>query len=335
MRKQLISFVLITAVMAIVFYLFPSAADAVYAEQFFPLFSKVVRWFTSSTSIPLIVPVIMLIPGLIFLLFTYSNGIFSFVKNSLLAIAVAASLFLWSWGFFYFTTGLHHRAQAPEVSNEQLAAWGKKIAISIERPSELEQVNEDSIAQWVGDYLGEKNKAFSPKETARCKAFDDHYFLKKIGIGGIYMPFTAEAYTSKYQGEFSLAFVQAHELSHAFGISNEGEADYVAFRALMRSNNAQAHYAAQLELLRTIRSILRFSDEKLWEEVVRATPFAVNTDLVYLRFQNSLHPEYFKGLGSQINNQYLHVMGVQGGVASYDEMVNWIYAEDEAANESN
>lgn len=332
MRKQLLSFVLITAVMALVFYLFPSAADALYAEQFFPFFSKVVRWFTSSTSIPLIVPILFVIPGLIFLLFTYSKGIFSFLKNSLLALAVTVSLFLWSWGFFYFTTGLHQRAQAPEVSNEQLAAWGKKIAMTIERPSQLELVNEDSIAQWVGDYLGEKNKAFAPKETARCKAFDDHFFLKKIGIGGIYMPFTAEAYTSKHQSEFSLAFVQAHELSHAFGISNEGEADYVAYRALMRSKNVHAHYAAQLELLRTIRSILRFSDEKLWEQVVKATPIEVNTDLVYLRFQHSLHPEYFKGLGSQINNQYLHAMGVQGGVASYDEMVNWIYVEDVASH---
>ena len=328
MRKELLLFVLLTAAFGIVFYFFPAAADAIYAREFFPLFSKVSRWLSSSTSVPLIVPLVLLLPGALFLLIARSKNIWSFCKNVLLLVGVLASLFLWSWGFFYFTLGLHQREKAPDVSAVQLAEWGKKIASTIERPQAIEQVDHAHIAQWVGGFLGENNRAFSPIETARCKAFDDGYFLKKIGIGGIYMPFTSEAYTTSHQPFFTLSFVQAHELSHAFGISNEGEADYVAYRALMRSANTQAKYAAQLELLRSIRSILKSTNDSLWQEVVHASPFEVNVDLLYIRFQHALHPEFFKGLGSEINHHYLQAMGVRGGITSYNEMVNWIYEEE-------
>jgi len=329
MKKQLQLFVILTAALGMVFYFFPIAADVIFAQEFFPLFSKVTRWISSSTELPLIVPLLLLLPGGLFLLISRSKSIWRFCINLLFSFAVIASIFLWSWGFFYFTSGIHGNEKAPEVSTTQLASWGEKIAHSIERAPTAELVPHDSISKWVGEYLGEKNKAFSPIETARCKAFNDHYFLRKIGIGGIYMPFTTEGYTSNQQSAFTLCFTQAHELAHVYGISNEGEADYVAYRALMRSKNEHAHYAAQFELLRTIRSLLKTADEAKWLTVVKATPRQVNADLLYLRFQNILHPEFFQGLGSEINNQYLKAMGVHGGIASYDEMINWIFVEDE------
>jgi len=56
--------------------------------------------------------------------------------------------------------------------------------------------------------------------------------MRKVGVAGIYMPFTGESYCDGTFPEVVKVFIKAHEMSHGYGVADEGEADYFAYKAL-------------------------------------------------------------------------------------------------------
>src|SRR5690606_21319492 len=72
--------------------------------------------------------------------------------------------------------------------------------------------------------LGLNNRGFP-----RTKEFFPAGLLRKLGIMGIYFPFTGESYIDPSLHLLEKPFTIAHEMAHSFGITNEGEANFAAW----------------------------------------------------------------------------------------------------------
>ncbi len=150
--------------------------------------------------------------------------------------------------------------------------------------------------------------------------------LRKLGITGIYFPYSSEPHVDGSLLRMQQIFVAAHEMAHAYGIAGEGEADYAAFQLLLHECKqpeiaANFRYCALLELLRSIRNRLHVSSPHLKEELNRKQGEQLNADLEAIRQNSRLHQEWMPGMQEAMNDRYLKTMGVNAGTASYDEFI--------------
>jgi hypothetical protein len=151
-------------------------------------------------------------------------------------------------------------------------------------------------------------------------------FLRKMGITGIYFPFSGEAHVDGSLLRAQQIFVSAHEMSHAYGIASEGEADFLAFQLLLNAKgtveiNQNFKYCAFLELLRSIRSRLNVAAPLLRHELDKSMCPQLASDLAAIRQNANLYVEWLPGVQQSMNDRYLKTMGVNSGIQSYDEFV--------------
>ena len=64
-----------------------------------------------------------------------------------------------------------------------------------------------------------------------------------LGITGIYFPFTAEANVNVNIPAYELPATMAHEMAHAKGVSQEGEANLTSYVLCLRSENDYLQYS--------------------------------------------------------------------------------------------
>lgn len=129
--------------------------------------------------------------------------------------------------------------------------------------------------------------------------------LRRIGISGIYFPFSGECHTDATYLPLRRYPIAAHEFAHAYGITDEGECNLIGFLALARSRNASFRYAAWLDLIATLLPELD------------ALPKAIRTDLEQLRADAKNYPPLIPGLAEFSNNLYLKANGVEDGIHNY------------------
>lgn len=80
--------------------------------------------------------------------------------------------------------------------------------------------------------------------------------MRALHIAGFYSPLTGEALLSEAEPEWFLPFVACHELAHANGLANEGQANLRAYALCMSSDSAAFRNSARLYAMRTALSML-------------------------------------------------------------------------------
>jgi hypothetical protein len=147
--------------------------------------------------------------------------------------------------------------------------------------------------------------------------------LRRVGIRGIYNPFTGEANVESDAGILTGAFTAAHEMAHAYGITGEGEANLVAYLALIRSENLVWKYSAAYSLWRYVAGeVNQKLNEKDRTILAKAIPPGLQRDrwAIWQRFSNN--PPYFPELSEAMNDSYLKIQGVEGGTDDYGAFVS-------------
>jgi hypothetical protein len=327
--KFLYFFYFITAALLALFLCVPTVAIQWYGNWYFPAVAHAARSVTHALHPePLITSVIFLLPGSLFLLVATATSLRKFIKHFIHSLAVVVCLFFWCWGFFYtFPPMVAKEKVQPQLSAQAVFDFGENVIKNMERPSPCQTLHHDTLRSAVYRFLKKRNRCYSEKNSARCHVLKDGGALYRLGISGIYFPFTGEAYTSSALPSFSQNFTIAHELAHAFGITDEGEADYTAYCALKELNTEESNYAANLELLLTIRSVLKQNNDSLWKLLVQRTSLEVNTDVLFLRWKRIQYSDLFNGAGSSLNHIYLQTLGVEEGIQSYDRLLELVYTD--------
>ena len=272
-----------------------------------------------------------------------------------LATALKAATILWiglgviglwfvvSWGLNYARPSLEKRLDLStrEIRLEEVLDAGRRSARRatelhealnqpIDQPTRLtlsfSDLN-DAIDRRLGELRLPGDRLLAP--TSPAKKLWGSTLLSYLGLSGIFVPFTGEPSINALVPDASLPIVVAHERAHQRGITNEGEANLVAYMACAgASDQPYLPYAAYLyAAARLLQAASRESPEEArtaWGELGPGP----RRDLEAIREFWSRYHGPATIAASRVNDFYLRSVRVPGGARSYQRIVQLLIALD-------
>lgn len=151
--------------------------------------------------------------------------------------------------------------------------------------------------------------------------------LARLGIAGIYVPFTAEPLVNALLPEAERPFSAAHEIAHAQGIAREDEANFVAALACLSHDDDDFRYSGALVASFYVLGALRGVDAGAARDLEAQRSDAVRRDIAAIAAWNARYEGALQEAGERVNDAYLRSQGAREGVRSYGRMVDLLVAE--------
>lgn len=156
----------------------------------------------------------------------------------------------------------------------------------------------------------------------RVRIFIPGGWMMRFSGTGIYIPFFGEGYAAGKVLPFEMPFTMAHEMAHGYGITDEGEANFLALLACQASADPAVRYSGFLsywdyaagELLRAAPS--RF--KALWAGV----PEGMKADVRAMRANWDRYRGPLEKISRKVYDQYLKSQGINEGMKSYSRFIN-------------
>ena len=153
--------------------------------------------------------------------------------------------------------------------------------------------------------------------------------MSYLGLSGIFVPFTGEPSMNAKVPDISVPMVVAHEKAHQRGITDEGEANFVAFLACScTETHPYLRYAAYLSagarLLGAAATYVPEDAKRAWDEIGPGP----RTDLQAIRDFWSRYEGPFSELAEKVNDTYLRSQRVPGGIQSYGRVTRLLISLD-------
>lgn len=254
------------------------------------------------------------------------------IRKLLNGLGLLFFLFYFSWGYNYSLPALVQRLgwNTPSYTSDHLLRLYHSTTDQALRAREAwrsdsdytEEVDissvENELELELTDWLRE-NDLYIPVPS-KVRSLPPG-FLLRISTAGFYFPFGGEGYWDEGLHHLVMPFVMAHEMAHNFGITNEGEANFVAFHTCIRSTDPKIRYSGYLNFWRYVASHLRQFETEKYESLKEIIPPGILIDLESIQIQHAKYPDIFPAIRDAIYNSYLKSQGVQSGLRSYGEVV--------------
>lgn len=325
---------------------FPEATEWVYSRSIFPVFRSVMDQTIVKLPFPTFYLFLLIILGF-FGRYLFRLRKYRAWKGRLVYSARAVSnfvgaivfFFLVLWGYNYqripFIHQLHLDPQSFEeeqllqeikvtegiLSAARSAITEDSTALGELIPyGELENLVREEIKRTLNE-LGFYHGGFP-----RTKEFYPEGMLRRLGIVGIYFPFTGESYLDPTLHPLEKPFTVAHEMAHSYGITDEGEANFLGWLVCSGSDALLLRYAGHLQLFRyQLNDLYKVNPEK-YREVVQTIDRGIINDIASIR-ENSRKIEAISSeLSRKSNDLFLKSQGVTAGVRSYSQLPMLAYA---------
>jgi hypothetical protein len=327
--------------------LFPSAVERFYSQGIYPYLVRAIGSINGIASFSvaelalvgilaaITVLTIFYVRSFVRNLKAWRRNVSVLVRRCLCLLGVLALLFQIVWGLNYRRPSLAGRlsfdSSAPNAS--ELAEISRQIVEGIN--SNYEMVHRDDALKKNDPYSDQADlkrnletayrqnqllpwpasaSGFAPPKPL---LFDG--IVARLGISGIYSPFTAEPNYLDSMPGFDLPSTMAHEMAHARGFAREDEADFASFVVCTESEDARLRYSGYLSGLR-ILSLLARVDMTQYREVVKLLAEGPRRDLKTRYEFWSSYQGRASYLGNRMNDLYLKSNGIKAGVKNYDEM---------------
>lgn len=335
----------------------PDSVERVYSRSIYPVIASVLGKISSLVSFSIaeiaiisivLILVVVLLVRLIRLIFgklirRRQNRIrfFSYLISLCIFFGIMLNLFYCLWGFNHYRTPID---KLLDMNVEEYTVT--EIADAYERLSKQaallrEQVNEngnnvfaleDTKAAYLSvvdaySALGKENPIFDIN-VFPVKPVGFSKFLSRIGISGIYIPYTAEANINVDQPDLYILADAAHETAHFLGFAREDEATFIAYLASQYSDNPAFKYSCTMQALASVGNRLYYQDEELYIEITqRCYSNGMKLDREdYIRHLEKYRDDPLSKLNDKINDAYLKHNGQQAGVQSYSNSAELIIA---------
>jgi hypothetical protein len=150
--------------------------------------------------------------------------------------------------------------------------------------------------------------------------------LLRVGIGGIYNPFSGEGNIDAGVITALKPEVLGHEMSHGKGYTDEGTCNFLGMLACMTASHPAIRYSGYLAYYLYVAGDLHQADPQL-QQMVRATldpgPAA---DLHAYRNNHKRYRGWMSRVGETVNHAYLSTQGISGGITNYGKVVAYMTA---------
>lgn len=324
----------------------PEATDEVYSRLFFPGIRNVIDLTLGNLPFPsvyLFVASVLLVLVLFALRFKNRSGwksktfyTFKALANGLGALVF---FFLVLWGFNYQRTPIFQQlALKPKSLNlEQLKSEveiTRRLAVQYRSRITLDSSAIHSIMDYpdlermvrqnMHDNLDILGLNFTGRP--RTKQFPPSGFMRRMGILGIYFPFTGESYIDPSLHPLEQPFTVAHEMAHSYGVTNEGEANFIAWVICTNSEDPLLRYSGHLRLLQyQMRDYYRMAPDE-YKDWVKNLSIGIKNDLNSIREVSDAIKPFSLELSRKSNDIFLKSQGVKAGVNSYQQLPMLAYA---------
>ncbi len=255
------------------------------------------------------------------------------VRTSLNFLGLLVFLFLILWGFNYHRIGLFQQLSLSpgefgedellgemDYTNDQLSSIREKI-----QTDTLELEVDLSFPELNGLVSGEMEKSMQvvgmPNSgQPNVRELYPSGWMRRMGIYGIYFPFTGEGYLDPSLHPLEKAFTLAHEMAHGYGVTDEGEANFIGWMTCTESNEPLLQYAGHLKLFRYQLNDLYRINPGTYGQFVKKIPAGVKNDLLAIKENNLSIRPLFLELSKKSNDLYLKSQGVKAGIQSYAQL---------------
>jgi len=257
-------------------------------------------------------------------------------------VGVLFFLFYLLWGFQYARPGLEDRlgiAGAGEVPVEELH---RLASLAVERGNELYReihgtpdAGRPTEAPALSTVIPGLERAWAqvddayglPAESRRShgapKPFLASPIMKRLGVAGMYFPYTGEALVLRDLPGIAMGVDLGHEMAHQRGFASESDANVLGFLVARESPDPIVRYSAYAFLQRQLVSALQRASPSAASEVVRGRDPGVARDL------RDLYEYWEPARGAagtaatRVNDAMLRSHGIPEGVRSYQGSV-WV-----------
>lgn len=246
-------------------------------------------------------------------------------------LSIIVILFYTMWGYNYKRVPLLEKLdmEAPHVDslsliglfNTQISKLSK-LKLELRSDYQFEAVQEN-VRSELKDVLIEHGYKVRCKPVLRRLPKG---ILLRFSTAGMYNPFLGEGYIDRGLHEIQKPFVIGHELSHAFGITDEGEANFWGYLSCKNSEDPDIRYSGELGFFRYVLSDLYRYSPKKYQEMVKAIPSGILDDLRSIDKNNDLYPDILPAIRDAIYGTYLKSQGVAKGLRSYNDVVTYYLA---------
>jgi hypothetical protein len=149
-------------------------------------------------------------------------------------------------------------------------------------------------------------------------------WLYRWSTSGFYNPYTGECNIESDMHPLQVHFVMAHEWTHAQGITDEGDANFLAYLICIQSIDPYIQYSGHLAYWRYIIRELQKRLPDQYPQVMTAVPVGIKKDLLEIRESLDKYPDFLPALRDAIYDTYLKTHGVSEGLASYNKIVTLV-----------
>ena len=261
---------------------FPEKTEEIYSRTFFPgirnLIDKTISQLPFATVYIFVVSVILVVVLFIYK-FSQKSGwkkrIGFSIRSLFNGTGFLVFFFLVLWGFNYQRVPIFQQiGMKPVPLNQEQLLGEMELTRNIVNQLRY-NIEEDTIAieQIIPYPELEKLVRANMRENLyllglnftgepRTKQFYPAGFMRRMGILGIYFPFTGESYIDPTLHPLDKPFTIAHEMAHSYGVTDEGEANFIAWVICSNSDDPLLQYSGQLRLLRyQMNDLYRISKE--------------------------------------------------------------------------
>lgn len=255
-------------------------------------------------------------------------------------LGVALVLFYLLWGFHYARAPVAERvglAELEEASTGDLVRLSRELVeVANQAYRELHGSDDAGVpTAWPDDWdvfreplargweRAHRELGLGPLATDRFgapKPLTASPLLARLGISGVYFPFTAEALVNATAPPVYGAGSLAHEQAHQRGITSEGEASFLGFVVAMASEDPLLRYATAARTQSRFLGLLARRDTAAYRRVARERVPGLVRDLRdYAEYRRRWAGPVSEAT-TRVNDAYLRSQGVPGGTASYGEV---------------
>ena len=317
---------------------FPAFFDQVYNPYVFPVW-RAIQDYTFG-----LLPfssLYILIPGLIWFLYRFIlrptqdgakgfkplQSLFRFI--SLLGYLLCA--FYMFWGCNYFHTDIKEKKSLDKkLTIEDLSRASYREVCEINELSRMVDSNFLHLGNSMVKEIREDLRQCLRKERIGAYGHPTVRQLKpkgnilRISTAGFYLPFTGECNIDAGLHALEKPAVVAHELSHGFGITDEGSCNFWSYVACINSNSLFIEYSGRLMYMRELLPALRRADPKKYGDVYDLIDPIVIDHLKAIRDNHRKYPDILPQLRDRIYDGYLKMNHIEGGLLSYSRVVEMV-----------
>jgi hypothetical protein len=332
---------------------FPDAVEAVYSRRVFPALRGLLVGAARAAPVSAAEALCVLAAAVV--LWRAARGVRAVARRQLGAAALAAravrqllaaagvgyALFLALWGLNHARQPYAHHAglRVTAPAQGELATLLLELVVEANELRERIDVRDlevDGRAGHVDARLAAGYAALAAEVPALRGSPPLVRFpwcspvLTRLGISGIYVPFTGEAHVNARIPVWARPFIACHEVAHQRGFAREDEANFIAWQVCRAAGDDAFRYSATYVAVGHVAAALRRENEALAAELLsRLSPAVAGDREASARFWSAHHGRLSE-LSASSNDLYLRSQGQADGVRSYGRMVDLLLAERRA-----